>query len=167
MDNNTQLIYIEPSTDDISNYKKIIKKQGVLACQDKLDVSIISTSINNFTFGFISLIQKAQLGRRSINSFIDKYTLKGFILCNYNTDLNDELTIELVCSSKGTNIGKLLIEVVQEKAKQLNIKKLLLLCLANNKLRKWYEMLGFIYINTIYLSPNVPKVYRMVKFIIL
>ena len=23
MDNNTQLIYIEPSTDDISNYKKI------------------------------------------------------------------------------------------------------------------------------------------------
>lgn len=52
---------------------------------------------------------------------------------------------------------------MEEKARDMKIKRLLLFCLANNKLRKWYEILGFIYISTIDLKPGVPKVFRMVK----
>ena len=123
MDN---IIYIEPSADDILSYKK--------------NISISISSVDNFTFGFKNLDQ--------------------IILCHYNIRLKDELTIELI-SPKRTGIDKLLI-LVEEKAKRLNIKKLLIFCI---EFKNWYETLGFIYINTIYLSPNVPKIYRLVKLI--
>ena len=107
MDN---IIYIEPSADDILSYKK--------------NISISISSVDNFTFGFKNLDQ--------------------IILCHYNIRLKDELTIELI-SPKRTGIDKLLIFCIEFK--------------------NWYETLGFIYINTIYLSPNVPKLYRLVKLI--
>ena len=118
------IIYIEPSANDILTYKK------------NISVSISSTSVNNFTFGFINVDQ--------------------IILCHYNTDLNDELTIELINPKKINNLF-----FVEEKAKQLNIKKLLTFCLM--PLKKWYEMLGFKSVGIIYLSPNAPKVCKMVK----
>ena len=118
------IIYIEPSANDILTYKK------------NISVSISSTSVNNFTFGFI---YKEQI-----------------ILCHYNTDLNDELTIELINPKKINNLF-----FVEEKAKQNVIKKLLTFCLM--PLKKWYEMLGFKSVGIIYLSLNVPKVCKMVK----
>jgi len=45
----------------------------------------------------------------------------------------------------------------------MKIKRLELNCLANLKLKKWYEMLGFIYIRTIYTGYGIPKVYKMIK----
>ena len=78
------------------------------------------------------------------------------ILCHYNTDLNDELTIELINPKKINNLF-----FVEEKAKQNGIKKLLTFCLM--PLKKWYEMLGFKSVGVIYLSPNTPKVCKMVK----
>jgi hypothetical protein len=98
------IIYIEPSVDDISNYRK--------------NNSISISSIYNFTFGFKNLDQ--------------------IILCHYNFHLKDELTIEFI-SPKRTGIDKLLI-LVEEKAKSLNIKKLLIFCI---EFKNWYETLGF------------------------
>ena len=153
---NYDLIYIEPSTPEIKQIKELIKKQN---CQNQL--SIESKFVSKFTFGWISVLQKAQLGRRSIKSLTDRYTLLSFILCHYTPLIPEQITIELVCST--TRSGKLMMELAEERARTLNIKRINLYSLSNDKLKRWYESLGYVYVNTIYLQPGVPKIYVMIK----
>lgn len=150
-------LYIEPTSDEISHYKKIIKKQGVIVCRDQLDVYTIIDSTNHFTFGFL------QIGKRKINSFEERFSLNGFVLCLYNPILSEELSIELICATKQSKIGKTMIELVEEKAREMNIKRLSLNCIANEKLKAWYESIGFVFVKTIHLRKDIPKVYYMIK----
>jgi hypothetical protein len=158
-------LYIEPTMDEISNYKKIIKKQGILVCRDQLDIYTIVESVDHFTFGFLHISEKAQIGKRKINSFEEKFNLNGFVLCLYNPILPDELSIELICATKQSKIGKTMMEIVEEKAREMNIRKLTLNCIANEKLRAWYESFGFVFVKTINLRNDIPKVYYMIKMI--
>jgi hypothetical protein len=158
---NYDLIYIEPSTPEIKQIKDLIKKQGDKACQNQLSIESISESVSKFTFGWVSVLQKAQLGRRSIKSLTDRYTLLSFILCHYTPLIPEQITIELVCST--TRSGKLMMELAEERARTLNIKRINLYSLSNDKLKRWYESLGYVYVNTIYLQPGVPKIYVMIK----
>jgi hypothetical protein len=86
---NYDLIYIEPSTPEIKQIKELIKKQGDKACQNQLSIKCVS----KFTFGWVSVLQKAQLGRRSIKSLTDRYTLLSFILWKVSQDSNNETTM--------------------------------------------------------------------------
>ncbi len=158
-----ELLYIEPSRSDISNFRNIIKKQGDFTCKNLIDTLSISDAANGFTFGYVSLFMKAQLGRRSINSFSDKFFLKAFVLCNYSQLLPDELHIQLICSMNKT--GKLLMEVVENKAREMNVKRLTLEALAIPKLRSWYESLGFQFVRDRFIDPKLPKLFYMVKYI--
>ena len=160
---NYELMYIEPTLPDIANFRSIIKKQGDTTCKRLLNYYTISEAAGSFTFGYISLTKKAQLGRRSIHNFSDKFNLNAFVLCIYNNLIKDELHIQLICSMN--KIGKLLIEVVEQKAKEMNIKKITLDSLAIPRLRSWYESLGFVFIRDTIISPNIPKLLYMIKFI--
>jgi predicted GNAT family N-acyltransferase len=145
-------LYIEPTMDDISHYKKIIKKNGVLlVCRDQLDIYTIVDHDDHFTFGFLHVSEKGQIN--------------GFVLCLYNPILPDELSIELICATKQSKIGKTMMEIVEEKAREMNIRKLTLNCIANEKLRAWYESFGFVFVKTINLRNDIPKVYYMIKMI--
>jgi hypothetical protein len=162
------LIYVEPTDKDISYYRELIKKQGNDVCQDKLDISVIKNASMNFTFGFLHTTTKAQIGRRKLN-INDKYYLNGFIFCTYCPKIPDELYIELICSRKEKKLGKLLMKTCEEHVQRLyepKIKKFTLNCLANNKLRTWYESIGFEYIREYPLPcKGAPKLFFMVKFL--
>ena len=157
MENNYQLLYIEPTNTEIKNIKELIKKQGEKTCNDQLSVQTISDKLSSFTFGWVTGTLKAQLGRRSIKNI----TLTSFVLCTYTQIEPEYLTIEIICSSIKT--GTFLMELVQEKARSMNIKRLQVYSLAITGLKRWYESIGFVYVSTIDLKPGVPKVYRMIK----
>jgi len=159
---NYNLQYIEPSDTQIKDIRELIKKQGDKTCKNEVSLNF-SEKVSNFTFGWIYILPKAQLGRRSIKNVNDKFTLLGFILCNYSPFLPHEMFIEIVCSVNKS--GKLLMELAEEKARTMNIKKIELYSLPNTKLKNWYESLGYVHIRTIDLMTDVPKVFVMVKLI--
>ena len=149
---NFDLLYIEPTSKEIFNIKKLIKKYNT--CKNEFDTTVISESINSFK---ISIFPKAQIGRRSFHEPI----LKAFIFCIHDINIPEEIYIQLVCSVNKT--GKLLMDMVEQLAKERNIKRLTLDCLATEY--TWYESLGFKYSRTIFLSKNIPKVYHMIKLL--
>ena len=160
---NYDLIYIKPSNSDIKDIKELIKKQGETTCKNLISIQTISEKVSGFTFGYTCSLKKAQIGRRSIKNVNDHFILKSFILCNHNPNAPDQITIELICSINKT--GKLLMELVEEKARNMNIKRIYLYSLAILPLKKWYESLGYTCFTTIFISENIPKVYSMVKYI--
>ena len=159
MDDNYEFKYIEPSNSEIKQIREMIKKQGDRACQNQLSIETISE--NAFTFGWIYISPKAQIGRRSIKSSNDKHT--SFLLCLYTSLKPEYLTINLVCSIN--HLSKLLMDTAENRAKEMGIKGIELQAIPNDKLIKWYKSLGYVYINTIYLKSAsvVPKVYCMIK----
>jgi len=54
---------------------------------------------------------------------------------------------------------------VEIKALEMGVDELSLFCIAEDRLKAWYETLGFRYIDTIDLYENIPKVYIMKKTI--
>ena len=57
--------------------------------------------------------------------------------------------------------------MVEERARTMNIKRLQLYSIYGDKLKHWYEYLGFVCIHTINLAPIVPKIDVMIKTLIL
>jgi len=160
---NYDLTYIEPSTPEIKQIRELIKKQGDKVCKESISVESISKNASTFTFGWISVLQKAQLGRRSVKSLNDRFTLLSFVLCHYTPDTPDQVTIEIICSTNKS--GKLLMELAEQKSISMGIKRIYLNCLDNNNLKRWYESLGYKHFTTIYSRQGVPKVYSMVKYL--
>ena len=152
------LIYVEPDDRQMLLYKKLIKDQGVTTCRDQLSMSVISSAVDSFLFGFLHVSKKAQVGRRRLSPR-DDFQINGFIFCTFVPSSPHELTIQLICASKQSHLGKVLMQAVENKAKTMNVSSLRLHCLDNRKLRTWYESLGFTYQETIYLKPEVPKVF--------
>ena len=156
------LVYIEPDDSDIALYKAMVKKEGEEVCRDQLDVYTITNTIENFTFGFLYLSKKAQIGRRRL-SLEDDYKIKGFIFCSYEPFQPEQLTIELVCASPNLVLGKPLMIEAENKAIEMGLTTLVLYCIDDDRLKTWYESLGFVYRKTIYLRRDVPKVHLMMK----
>ena len=100
-----------PSSENITDLKLLIKKQGEIVCQDQLTIETIKHEIDEFDFGYISYSIKASSGSRSPRNFSDKYILNGFIVCSIIDD--DEAIIKLICSRKHTKIGKELMDVTE------------------------------------------------------
>ena len=158
------LIYIEPTDDDINLYKSLIKRQGVDVCRDQIDIYVINKAIDILTFGFLEISKKANIGRRRLSQE-DDYKVRGFILCSYDHYQPDTLTIELVCAARFTKLGTPLMNAVEDKAREMGIKVLVLDCIDNDGLREWYENLGFVFRRTKYLRQDIPKVHVMMKLL--
>jgi hypothetical protein len=90
----SNVLYIEPTMKDIVMYRKLIKSQGNDVCQNEIDIYTINETIHSFTFGFIIISTKAQIGRRNLNKN-DLFLIDGFIFCSHNNMLNNVRIINL------------------------------------------------------------------------
>ncbi len=157
------LEYIEPDTNQIKHIRELLKKQGKTVCKNQINTNAISESASKFTFGWVQITPKGPSGK-SVKSYSDKFLLKSFILCMIDKDAPSVLKIECVCSS--TKKGKELMQLAEEKAKELGLKRIILMSLLEDQLKGWYESLGYSYIMTMtFVGTNAPKMYYMEKFI--
>ena len=137
---NEQMHYFYPNTDNVALLKKIIKEQGKTVCQDKIDQEWIDTSLTKNSFGIAFITKKAMMGRRSTKE-ADRYYLHGFVLCR--SENAERVWIDLVCSRQRSKIGKLLMELAEQKIRESAFRLIELDCLRDVRLKRWYESLGF------------------------
>jgi hypothetical protein len=161
----TELQYFEKSSDNINLYKTLFDRQSQEVCQHKISKKWVKASIDNFTFCYAFISQKAQIGRRSLKKIEDKYTLKAFVVCRVLQEENQILKIDLICSKSQLKLGKILLELVEEKAKQMNVKVISLSSLPSVSLRKWYKNLGYVTIDFIDHKDGTLKACSMQKLI--
>jgi hypothetical protein len=79
---------------------------------------------------------------------------KCILLCQYSSLNPEYLTISL------NNSGKLFMDLVEKRAREMGVKGIELKVLPNDKLIKWYKSIGYVHINTIF-----SKVYNMIKIL--
>lgn len=165
MDDN-ELQFFDPTSENITFFKKLLTKQGVNVCQDQVNSRWINESLSRFSFGYAFISRKAQIGRRSLKNEEDKFILKGFVIGRINIAQPQTVTIDLVCSRQETKLGKVLMELSEEKAKSIPAVKLIqLFSLPEKKLKKWYNSLGFGEIEERSFEDGTLKAYLMQKFI--
>jgi len=153
-----------PSSENITDLKLLIKKQGEIVCQDQLTIETIKHEIDEFDFGYISYSIKARSGTRSPRNFSDKYILNGFIVCSIIDD--DEAIIKLICSRKHNKIEKELMDETEFYLREIGITKITLYSLSYIKLKKWYESLEYKHISDINIHQDgkqLTKVHIMRK----
>jgi hypothetical protein len=156
------LKYFTSTSDDISNLKLLIKTQGEITCQNNISIQTIKAEINNFDFGYLSYTIKAKSGSRSPRNFADKHILNGFILCSFLDE--EEAMIDLVCSRKDSKIGKKLMEATEDFLREVGISKITLYSLPEEKLKRWYESIGYTHVKDININgEKVVKVHIMRK----
>jgi hypothetical protein len=159
------LIYVYPDSSIMRKHKVLIKNQCEQVCQNQITQFDILKNIEDFTFGFINVSTRAMIGSRKLNRF-DSQSLNGFVFCRYLEKQRDIL-ISIVCSRKNYKLGKKLMAAVEEEAIDLGVNRLTLHALAEEKLKRWYESLGFEVVDTspIPYGPPGIKSYLMVKML--
>jgi hypothetical protein len=108
--------YFDPTGDNIKLLKKLMKKQGFDTCRQQISQEWIDTSIAEHSFGYAYITPRAQTGRRSVKKEEDRYSASGFILCRLEN--SRKAWIDLVCGKKSSQVGKLLVEMVEEHCRQ-------------------------------------------------
>ena len=154
--------YFEKGTSSI--FEKIIKEQGTEVCQNMLYSDYISNQSKKYDFGIAHTIPSAQIGKKT-RSKSDSRRLSSFILCNLFPKLG-QVEISLVCSSSNVKHGKILMDLVYQKAQELGYKYLFLLSLSESKLINWYKRLGFYILSEKSYSSGEVKAHAMIKDII-
>ena len=157
------LVYIEPTRSNMNLYKRLIKKQGEQICRNEIELYTITKAMDEFNFGFIHISQKARVGHRMLD-VTDRIQLNGFVFCRYIEEFND-VSVDLVCSRKHMHLGREFMEAVEEKAKELNAGRLVLCSLGEERLKRWYEAIGFRTIGEIPYHKGGIKVYTMMKIL--
>jgi len=126
--------------------EKLIKKQGDDICHNKIGTDYIKDRLKDYDFGFTRTSNKAQIGQRRTRQ-TEQHTY-SFVLCKIIEDpYIKEIDISLICSRPTSKDGKLLMELVENKAKQMKYQRLSLVAVGNTRLLHWYESLGFILIS--------------------
>ena len=131
-----------------SNMKKLIRKQGVVVCRDKIYASTLHASLEKFDYGFAFVTNKAQIGQK-LYRMENRYHLDGFVLLESIDEY--ELRIHLLCvdeSHRGD--GYILMKHVFDYAKDNDYLSITLHALPEDHLIKWYETLGFTIVNNLY-----------------
>jgi len=145
-----------------NNIDKLIKEYGDDVCRNIIDKHYINLQTKNYDFGFIHKLPIANIGQRRNNKPND--FVYSFILCNLYPQF-DEIDITLVCSRHNSKDGKKLIELVCEKGRELNYKRLSLLSIGETKLVNWYKSQDFILVSEKYFPNGELKAYSMRKIL--
>jgi len=149
-------------TSEDTNFKNLILHHGIKTCRDRFDKAVISRAVSKCDFGYISLTQRAQIGRKNVSK-TDKYTLNGFVLCS--TDLLNNISVEilLICvADQYKGAGKELLQLVINYAESKpTIYRITLHSLP--ELQAYYSKLEFDTIETFRLKSGEIKVYQMVR----
>ena len=153
--------YFERKTPNI--VEKFIRKQGDEICQEKIGTDYIKARLQDYDFGFVRSSVKAQIGR--VRTRQTEHHAYSFILCKLIPAFH-VISITLVCSRTNSKDGKQLMELVEQKAKQLNYKQLSLIAIGNSRLLHWYESQGYVTIDDKPILDSKSKAYSMMKNII-
>lgn len=143
---------------DNKNIKRILRKQGPDICRGRIYKSTLDSAIEKFDYGFVYMVQKAQLGQ-SLLKVENRYNVNGFLLMEGLGEY--ELRIHLICvteSSKG--LGMLLMQQAIQFAKENDYANITLYSLPESSLVNWYQQFGFTIINEIMKGGEI-KVYLM------
>jgi hypothetical protein len=164
----------EPTSDNIKLVKKLLKRDGDVVCQGKINRSWLDESMSTFSFGLGYTSKKAQTGRRlsclhskqaSFRSEANKHVLYGFILCRVDIHDPKVVWIDIVCSKENSKIGKLLMEAAEERIKaNKSLKLIQLYSLPEVRLKNWYVKLGYTYSESKFWG-DTPKAYLLHKFL--
>lgn len=157
------LVEFTPTSDNVRMLKDLLKDQGVAVCRNEISSEWIGASVRKHEYGFARFTDKTSFGRRNTRRSGDRYQLWGFVLCSVQPFDDESVDIDLVCArpaSSGT--GELLLEMAENKARTLGARYTKLLCLPHQRLKQYYERLGY---RCRVLQPpgsNV-KIYEMIK----
>lgn len=132
--------YFEKNNPNIA--EKLIKDQGDEACQHLISKHYIHLQNNEYDFGFISKSNIAQIGQTRSKRVSQNVRLSSFILCKSYPDF-ELIDITLICSRYNSKHGKQLIDLVTNKAIEMNCKYLSLLSIGNIRIVNWYKSQGF------------------------
>lgn len=139
-------------------YKKLIRKQGHIVCRDQIYQGIINDSLDQFTHGFISISQKAQIGRARRGSN-DDFIVNGFSLLQDYQGI--DLRLLLICNAvRQKGAGRSMMEQIIVFGLEAKFSRIQLYALPDPKLVRWYESFGFEVITPLYRDGEV-KVYDM------
>jgi hypothetical protein len=144
--------------------ENLIKEQGDNVCQQKIGVDYIKNQLTDYSFGFIRYTTKAQVGQRRTR--LTEHHLYSFVLCKHVPDpLVKEYNIILVCSRANSKDGKLLMQLVEQKARELHYQRLSLIAVGDQRLLHWYESLGYISIDHKPIQDSNNNAYYMRKYL--
>jgi ribosomal protein S18 acetylase RimI-like enzyme len=139
-----ETVFFKKNDENYKKIKELIKEQGEVTCRREIDKMVISTSTTESSFGFAIIGKRNISGRRSPRRFSERYTLNGFIVCTEDEFHKDYLHISLLCALKGLELGKMLLNNVEDYSKNEGYKGISLYAIYDEKLIKWYEKRGFI-----------------------
>ena len=159
-----ELEYFEPNSQNFNIYKKLFDKQSHEVCRNKISKQWIDSSSNKFSFCYAFIGLKAQLGGRSLKKIEDQYILKAFVICKADVKAKF-VKLKLICSQINLKLGKILLEIVEEKSRTLGLKAIVLDSLPDKPLIKWYEKLGFLQMYMKNFEDGTEKAYFMQKFL--
>jgi hypothetical protein len=151
-------IYFDKSHKDYKFIIKLIIEQGNIICRGEFDNSVIRNSIEKLEYGYIHILQKAQIKKKE-KEFIGY----SFIICTKKLDIP---FITLICARPNIKDGTKLIQLVEEKSIKEGYKYIALHSIIETNLINWYKKQGFIIEDEIfidYYDKKKPKVYLMSK----
>ena len=137
------LIYLDPTDSSVNLYKRLMKER--VGHRKEL---IVSKAVDEFSFGFL------HLSRNTSNE------VRGFVLCRYLEEFND-VVIDLIWSRKHTRLE--LMNAAEGKAREVKAGRLVLYSVREERLKQWYESLGFIKTGEIPRRRGVVRTYMMMK----
>lgn len=157
----SQFEYFEKTTTNIID--KLIKEQGPDVCRNIIDTNYIDLETKDYDFGFIHKTPIAQLGQKRYTRTTPQFVY-SFILCKLYPEIS-EIDITLICSRPNTKDGKILIELVCERARTLGYQRLSLLSIGEKKVLNWYKSQDFFLVNQKPFPNGEIKAYSMRKMI--
>jgi hypothetical protein len=172
-----------------SVFERLIKEQGSEVCQNMLHENYISAQSKKYSFGFVHTMPVAQIGQKTRSKTANRRgpfeggsnatalgredvggsnattrIVSSFILCNLFPEF-EQVEISLVCSRENAKHGKILMDLVYEKAKELKYKYLFLLSLSEEKIINWYKRQGFKILSEKFHENGEIKAYAMMKHV--
>ena len=132
-------LFLPTNESRITVTEDLIKKQGLNICQENISKEWINKAIKDYSFGYISKLPKANIGKIK-NKKDDNIYINGFIICKIDRENSKNLWIQLVCSIKDSKIGKELMKKVEETQ---DITSISLYSVQNRNIENWYKSLGY------------------------
>jgi hypothetical protein len=159
------LAEFNPTSDSVVTLRDLIRTQAGDVCRSEIGAAWIRASVDAHHFGFARFVPRAQIGRRvTQRSGGDRFFLWGFVLCTLSP-ARDIVNVELVCARQGApGTGRMLMEMVEQKSRDIHARLITLKCLPRQRLKSYYESLGFQCVERREFNSN-EKVYDMFKFL--
>lgn len=155
-ESNQELIYFGKEN-SISKIRNLILASADLTCRGIFSKEYIRNVFRKIDFGFYLVGLKPEYLRRKYKGDVNE--VNSFILVQVKTE---GFHVELICSMKGLNLGKHLIDAVVKRARESKMKYISLYSLPHGDLIRWYMNNSFVRKDAI-IQDGIVKAVLMVR----